>query len=74
MAAVRGSVCGPVTAAEARPPVGDDGEWPISFVSLFTAISLAHTRARTHTHLSLIVVCGALTHVNRLLSPLLLLL
>lgn len=62
MAAVQGSVCGPVTAAEARPPVWDDGEWPTSF--LFTAISLAHTRSRSHTHLSLIVVCGA--HVNRL--------
>lgn len=51
MAAVQGSVCGPVTAAEARPPVWDDGEWPTSFVSLSLppSLSLTHAPARTRT-------------------------
>lgn len=57
MAAVRSSVCGPVSAAEVRPPVEDDGEWPISFVSL--SLSLSLTRALARTHLFLMVVCDA---------------
>lgn len=54
MPADRDTVCGSASAAEACPPVGDDGEWPFDArASRFFCLSLlflfhTHTRARAH--------------------------